>query len=81
MKTVDNPRRSAVYLRQDLHKALEAQAAETSSTISELLDMAVEAVLKEDMEDLAIYRERSGEPTIPFDEMLKRLNLDQDVFN
>ena len=76
MDLVEKPKRSTVYLDAELHRALKVQAAETSSNISELINQAVREALREDHSDLAIFDERSSEPTITFEEMLKRLDLD-----
>jgi len=76
MDLVEKPKRSTVYLDAELHRALKVQAAETSSNISELINQAVREALREDHGDLAIFDERASEPTITFEEMLKRLDLD-----
>ena len=76
MSVVEKPKRSTVYLDADLHRALKVQAAETSSNISELINEAVREALRADRDDLAIFDERSTEPTFSFEEMLKRLDLD-----
>jgi hypothetical protein len=41
--------------------------------VSELVNEAVRESLAEDVEDLAAFRERAGEPLISYDEMVKRL--------
>tara|TARA_R110000850_G_scaffold4202_7_gene19550 strand:+ start:4840 stop:5079 length:240 start_codon:yes stop_codon:yes gene_type:complete len=79
MAVTDKPTRSTVYLDPELHRALKIQAAETSSNISELINRAVRDALREDREDLAAFDERASEPTLGFEEMLKRLDLDGDV--
>ncbi len=76
MKSTEKPKRSTVYLDPELHRALKVQAAETSSNISELINRAVRAALKEDRDDLAVFDERAGESTISFEAMVKRLDLD-----
>lgn len=76
MDLVEKPKRSTVYLDAELHRALKVQAAETSSNISELINQAVREALREDHGDLAIFDEGASEPTITFEEMLKRLDLD-----
>jgi metal-responsive CopG/Arc/MetJ family transcriptional regulator len=72
----DKTKRSTVYLEADLHRALKVQAAETSSNLSELINQAVREALREDRDDLAVFDERTLEPTLTFEEMLKRLDLD-----
>ena len=76
MKVAEKPTRSTVYLDPELHKALKVQAAETSSNISELINRAVRDALRRDRDDLATFDERASEPTITFEAMLKRLDLD-----
>ena len=79
MALKEKTKRSTVYLDPDLHRALKVQAAETSTNVSELINRAVRAALKEDRDDLAVFDERSGESTVSFEEMLKRLDLDGTV--
>jgi plasmid stability protein len=69
-------KRATVYLDPDLHKALRLKAAETSRSISELVNKAVKEALAEDAEDLAAFEERGGEPLIGYDEMVKSLKRD-----
>ena len=79
MAVTDKPTRSTVYLDPELHRALKVQAAETSSNISELINRAVREALREDREDLSAFDDRASEPTLSFEEMLKRLDLDGQV--
>jgi plasmid stability protein len=69
-------RRATVYLDPDLHKALRLKAAETSRSISELVNNAIREALAEDAEDIAAFGERAGERLISYDEMVKRLKRD-----
>ena len=69
-------KRATIYLDPDLHKALRLKAVETSRSVSELVNEAVREALAEDAEDLAAFRERSGEPLISYDEMVTRLKKD-----
>ncbi|MCF6291552.1 MAG: CopG family transcriptional regulator [Desulfobacterales bacterium] len=66
-------KRATIYFDPDLHKALRLKAAETSRSITELVNQAVREALSEDAEDLAAFDERKGEPLISYDEMVKRL--------
>jgi len=77
MEATKKLKRSTVYLDPELHRALKVQAAETSTSISELINSAIRAALREDREDLAAFDERATEPTVSFEEMVKRLDLDQ----
>jgi len=69
-------KRATVYLDPDLHKALRLKAVETSQSVSELVNKAVREALAEDAEDIAAFEERTGEPLIPYDVMVKRLKRD-----
>jgi hypothetical protein len=68
--------RATVYLDPQLHKALKLKAVETSQSVSELVNKAVREALAEDAEDMEAFAERSGEPLISYDEMVKRLKRD-----
>ena len=69
-------KRATVYLDPDLHKALRLKAVETSRSVSELVNNAIREALAEDAEDIAAFEERAGEPSISYDEMVKRLKRD-----
>jgi hypothetical protein len=57
-------RRATIYLDADLHRALRVKAAETDTSISDLVNVAVRLNLAEDAEDLAAYRTRAKEPRL-----------------
>jgi ribbon-helix-helix CopG family protein len=67
------PKRTTVYLESDLHKALKVKAAETDTSVSELVSSAVRRSLLEDAEDLAIFKQRAQEPNLAFETVLKNL--------
>ncbi len=67
------PRRTTVYLESDLHKALKFKAAETEQSVSELVSRAVRRSLREDTEDLAVFKQRAKEPNLAFETVLKDL--------
>jgi plasmid stability protein len=69
-------RRATVYLDPALHKALRLKAAETSRSVSDLVNAAVREALAEDAEDIAAFEERDGESLISYDEMVKKLKRD-----
>jgi post-segregation antitoxin (ccd killing protein) len=73
MVMITQTKRATVYLDPDLHKALRLKAVETSRSISELVNNAIREALAEDAEDIAAFEERSREPLIGYDEMVKRL--------
>jgi hypothetical protein len=69
-------RRATIYLDSELHKALRLKAVETSRSVSELVNKAVREALIEDVEDIAAFEDRIGEPLVSYDEMIKRLRKD-----
>ncbi len=69
-------KRATIYFDPTLHKALRLKAVETSRSVSELVNEAVKEALVEDAEDLLAFDERSNEPLISYDEMVKRLKKD-----
>lgn len=69
-------KRATIYFDPELHKALRLKAAETSRSITELVNEAVREALSEDAEDLAAFGVRKHDPVISYDEMVKRLKKD-----
>lgn len=67
------PKRATIYMDPDLHRALRMKAAETSSSISEIVNNAVKLALAEDAEDLAAFEQRAKEPLVSFEDVLKEL--------
>jgi len=66
-------KRSTIYLDPMLHRALRLKSAETSRSISDLVNEAVKSTMAEDVEDLAAFKERENEPLIAFEDVLKEL--------
>ena len=66
-------KRATVYFDEDIHKALKIKAAETSRSISDLIDEALRFELAEDEEDLRVFRVRAAEESVPFEKVLKDL--------
>ena len=64
-------KRSTVYFDPNIHKALRLKAAETDSSVSEIVNDAVRQALAEDAEDLALFEERAHEPRLLFEDVLK----------
>ena len=69
-------KRATIYFDPDLHKALKLKAAETSRSITELVNTAVREAIAEDAADLSAFDERAQEPLISYDAMVKRLKKD-----
>ena len=66
-------KRVTVYFDPQLHRALRIKAADTDRSISELVNEAIRQSLAEDMEDIAAFEERTDEPNLSFEEVLKEL--------
>ncbi len=68
-----NTKRTTVYLDSDLHHALRIKAAETEHSMSELVQEAIKFSLAEDSIDLSAFEQRKKEPSLPFEDVLKKL--------
>ena len=66
-------KRATIYMDSELHRALRMKAAETSSSISEIVNHAVKLALAEDDEDLTAFEKRAKEPLFSFEDVLKEL--------
>ena len=66
-------KRATVYFDPSLHRALRLKAAETDSSISELVNQAVKAALAEDANDLEAFEVRESEPDYAFEDVVKDL--------
>jgi hypothetical protein len=66
-------KRATVYFESHLHRALRLKAAETDTSISQLVNDAVKEALAEDAEDLAAFEDRAAEPSLKFEDVLKDL--------
>ncbi|GAI53664.1 unnamed protein product, partial [marine sediment metagenome] len=55
---------------------LRIKAAETERSISELVEEAIKFSLAEDSIDLAAFDERKDEPSLAFEDVLKKLKRD-----
>ena len=69
-------KRATVYFEEDLHKALKMKSAEISTPVSDLVNDAVRAALREDAEDLETIKERENEPVIDFEAFVATLKKD-----
>ncbi len=69
-------KRATVYFDPTIHRALRLKSAETSRSISEIVNDAVKGALAEDAEDLAAFDERATEPLISYEDMVKKLKAD-----
>lgn len=68
--------RSTVYLDPELHQALRLKSAHSRRSMSEIVNDALRQALREDEEDLAAIRRRSGERTLSYEQLLAKLKAD-----
>jgi hypothetical protein len=66
-------KRVTVYLEPDLHKALKLKSVETSQSVSDLINVAIQKFLASDVEDIAAAGKRIKQPLISYNEMVMRL--------
>lgn len=66
-------KRATIYFEPELHRALRVKAAESDTTVSQLVNEAVQLSLAEDAEDLAAFAERADEPTLSYEELVADL--------
>ena len=69
----ETAKRSTIYFKPGLHRALRIKAADTQRSLSDLVNDAVQMALREDEEDLSAFDERAKEPTLTYEELLKDL--------
>jgi plasmid stability protein len=68
--------RSTLYLEPALYQALRLKAATTHRSMSEIVNDAVRAALREDQEDLAAFAERAQEQPVTHEAFLAQLKTD-----
>lgn len=66
-------KRATVYFDSSLHRVLRLKSAETSRSVSAIVNEAVSVALREDMEDLDVFKTRAHEPAISFESALQEL--------
>jgi len=69
-------KRATIYFDPAMHRALRHKAAETSRSVSDIVNEAVQHALAEDAEDLAAFAERVNEPLVSYETVLKELKAD-----
>jgi plasmid stability protein len=72
----DGAVRATLYLDPALHQALRLKAAIQHRSMSEIVNDAVRAALREDEEDLDAFAERAGEQPITYEALLVQLRAD-----
>lgn len=66
-------KRATVYFDPTLHRALQHKSLETSRSLSDIVNSAVQLALAEDAEDMAACAERVNEPLVSYEDVLKEL--------
>lgn len=66
-------KRATLYLDEGLHKALKIKAAESSTSVSELVNEVIRDAFAEDLDDLRAFSDRSDEPSMDFESFLREL--------
>ena len=69
-------KRATIYLDPAMHKALKVKAMEADLSISEVVNTALQHELLEDQEDLEAFKQRAKEPSISYEQLLKKLKAD-----
>jgi len=68
--------KATLYLDETVHNALRIKAAETRQSMSDLVNDALKAALREDLEDISDWKKRKKEKTVSYDELLSQLQAD-----
>jgi hypothetical protein len=71
--TQSTQKRATVYFDPLLHRALRIKAAETETSVSDLVNEAVRAALSEDADDIEAFEVREAEPDYAFEDVVKDL--------
>lgn len=71
--TESSLKRSTIYFKPELHRALRLKAASTNRSVSDIVNEAVRQALREDQEDLAAIADRIAEPVVTYEELLDDL--------
>ena len=69
-------KRATIYFDPAIHRVLKVKAAETSTSISDIINNAIRRELLEDEEDLRTFKERVAEPTISYEKLIADLKKD-----
>ncbi len=67
---------SIIYLEPELFSSLRTRAAETSCSITDLVNEAVREFFAEEAENRSAFDERNNEAQIHFDKMVEQLKRD-----
>lgn len=79
MAAAAKPRPTTVYLEPPLARAIKIKAAMTERTVSQLINDAIKAKLRQDEDDLKYVRKHRGEPGRPLEEFLAEMKKNGDL--
>jgi len=68
--------RATLYLDPALHHALRLKAATAHRTMSDIVNDALRAALREDEEDLSAFADRINEESVSYEAFLAKLKAD-----
>ena len=71
-----NAIRSTLYLEPALHRALRLKAATAHRSMSEIVNDAIRAALREEGEDLTAFTKRAREKTLSYEDFLAQIKAD-----
>jgi hypothetical protein len=66
-------KRATVYFEPNVHRALRLKVAESERSMSDLVNEAVRAQLREDADDMEAFRRRAKEPAVRFEDFIRDL--------
>lgn len=69
-------KKATIYVDSELHKAARVHAAESDTSVSDIVNEALSAYFSELDEDLRDIKKRSKEPRLSMDTVLKKLKAD-----
>jgi len=69
-------KRATIYLEPKLHKALRIKSAETTYSISDMVNDAIRNELASDADGLAAFRDRRADAVMGFEEFVSKLKRD-----
>jgi putative addiction module component (TIGR02574 family) len=74
-------KRSTIYFKPELHRALRIKAAETQRSLTDLVNDAVQMALREDEKDISAGDSRVSESTAPYEELRKDPKINEKTSN
>lgn len=70
---MSDPKRTTIYFEPEIHQALRLKSAVSERSISEMVNDAVRSSLAEDAEDFTAFDDRADEPTVDFEDFVKKM--------